>query len=330
MRRGLLILLLLLTLLTASIWLLPSISPAYTGAGALIGLSAIPVCLFNALVALVLMACRLPYRGWSLLLLIASLPLISYTWRMPRLLPSSQPSAATALRIISWNADGFQLNADTLQAAARFLSQLNPDIICLQERPHTNLLAWDTIRQAFAAYPYTVINTREDEVLNLAILSRYPLTEPEEYYFADSYNKAQYTDLTINQQTIRLYNVHLQTTGLSDANTNPLPAVIHNARLRAEQAQQLAASVSKSPYPVILCGDFNDVPWSYPYRHLSANLTDAFLQSGSGWGATWQRFGDLFRIDYLLCSKYIQTHHYQLFANDWSDHKIQFTELISR
>ena len=37
-------------------------------------------------------------------------------------------------------------------------------------------------------------------------------------------------------------------------------------------------------YPVILCTDLNDTPFSYAYHQVSSNLNDAFKESGFGLG----------------------------------------------
>lgn len=230
------------------------------------------------------------------------------------------------LRIVSWNAEGFQLNKETLQASAAFIRNLHPDVICLQERPHDNLLHRDSISAAFG-YPYRVFNSREDEVLNLAVYSRYPLSNRKEYYFPDSYNKVLQIDLQCDGTIIRLFNIHLQTTGMSLAyqGNNLLHTYQLNARERNRQAQLLAEAVASSPYPVILCGDLNDIPVSYAYRILTDQLDDCFLVAGSGWGGTYQPACNLFRIDYTLCSPQLKTSAYRLYSNRWSDHRIQYT-----
>lgn len=232
------------------------------------------------------------------------------------------------LRIVSWNAEGFQLNKETLQASAAFIRNLHPDVICLQERPHDNLLHRDSISAAFG-YPYRVFNSREDEVLNLAVYSRYPLSNRKEYYFPDSYNKVLQIDLQCDGTIIRLFNIHLQTTGMSLAyqGNNRLHTYQLNAVERNRQAQQLAEVIDSSTYRVIVCGDLNDTPVSYAYRKLTAQLSDCFLEAGNSWGGTYQPAKNLFRIDYTLCSSELKPLAYRLYSNKWSDHQIQYTEL---
>ena len=56
--------------------------------------------------------------------------------------------------------------------------------------------------------------------------------------------------------------------------------------LRSKQAEAIAQHIENSPYPVIVCGDFNDTPVSYTYRMMKTGLKDAFRQSGFGFGGT--------------------------------------------
>ncbi|SHM34625.1 Metal-dependent hydrolase, endonuclease/exonuclease/phosphatase family [Chitinophaga jiangningensis] len=77
---------------------------------------------------------------------------------------------------------------------------------------------------------------------------------------------------------------------------------------RAQQARQLAGLIAASPYPVIVCGDFNDVPVSYTYQTVAATLQDAFLKTGNGWGRTLSYLSPSLRIDYILASRQFRVH----------------------
>jgi endonuclease/exonuclease/phosphatase family metal-dependent hydrolase len=89
---------------------------------------------------------------------------------------------------------------------------------------------------------------------------------------------------------------------------------------RAEQVDILAKHIQSSPYPVIVCGDFNDTPVSYTYNKLSKNLQDAFVESGSGIGNTFRGNFPYVRIDYVLYSPSLKLHHYHTEKVNWSDH----------
>lgn len=308
-------------LLTAA---MPWCSPVVAGYLAPLGLLVIPLAIFSTLATII----SVLYRSKDISLLFGTACLISLflcgkSWAVS--FETDKPNTHS-LRLVSWNAEGFQLNKDTLQTSTAFIRNLHPDVICLQERPHDNLLHRDSISEAFG-YPYRVFNSREDEVLNLAVYSRFPLSNMKEYYFPDSYNKVLQIDLQYEGRTIRLFNMHLQTTGMTPAfqGNNLLHTYQLNARERNRQAQLLAEAVASSPYPVILCGDLNDTPISYAYRKLTDKLDDCFLEAGNGWGGTYQPARNLFRIDYILCTPELKTSSYHLYSNPWSDHRIQYT-----
>lgn len=313
-----------ITLVTA---LVPWCPPVLAGYLSPLGLLVVPLAVCSLLGTIIAAFRR--KRGITLLLGIScllSLFLTGKSWAVSFSADSSKDSAP--LRIVSWNAEGFQLNKETLQASAAFIRSLHPDVICLQERPHDNLLHRDSISAAFG-YPYRIFNSREDEVLNLAVYSRFPLSNRKEYYFPDSYNKVLQIDLQCDGAIIRLFNIHLQTTGMSLAyqGNNRLHTYQLNAVERNRQAQQLAEAIASSPYPVTVCGDLNDTPVSYAYRRLTAQLDDCFLEAGNGWGGTYQPTRNLFRIDYILCSSNLKPLIYRLYNNRWSDYQIQYTEL---
>lgn len=313
-----------ITLVTA---LMPWCPPVLAGYLSPLGLLVVPLAVCSLLGTIIAAFCRkrgiTQQFGISCLL---SLFLTGKSWAVA--FPTDSSEGHAPLRIVSWNAEGFQLNKETLQASAAFIRSLHPDVICLQERPHDNLLHRDSISEAFG-YPYRVFNSREDEVLNLAIYSRYPLSNRKEYYFHDSYNKVLQIDLQCDGTIIRLFNIHLQTTGMSFAyqGNNRLHTYQLNAVERNRQAQQLAEAIASSSYPVTVCGDLNDTPASYAYRALTTQLDDCFLEAGNGWGGTYQPAGNLFRIDYTLCSTELKPSAYRLYSNRWSDHQIQYTEL---
>lgn len=313
------------TVLVALVTLvMPWCPPTVSGYLSPFGLLVLPLAVFSTLATVVAVFFRA--RCLGLLFGIAclfSLFLCGKSWALSF---STDKSDAYSLRLVSWNAEGFQLNQDTLQASAAFIRSLHPDIICLQERPHDNLLHRDRISEEFA-YPYRVFNSREDEVLNLAVYSRFPLSNRKEYYFPDSYNKVLQIDLQYNGTTIRLFNIHLQTTGMTPVfqGNNLLHTYQLNAAERNRQARLLAEAIASSPYPVVVCGDLNDTPVSYAYRKLTAQLKDCFLEAGSGWGGTYQPAHNLFRIDYTFCSSVLKTSAYRLYNNRWSDHRIQYT-----
>jgi endonuclease/exonuclease/phosphatase (EEP) superfamily protein YafD len=270
---------------------------------------------------------------WCMTFLLGAI--VSFTWVryfLPVWQTGGKLAESTTLCLVSGNVDNFGLcyqDYSNLRHQAELINRYNPDIICLQERPHTNVISFDSIRMVFKAYPYFVVNTREDEVLNLVIFSRYPLHNPVEYYFPDSYNKIISASIAMGKDSLRLYNVHLQTTrinGSSSSGNCPLVTMIQNEKLRNLQADQLCRNIDHTLQPVIVTGDFNASRTSYAYRNLASVLSDC-CQPSFGLHGTWQPLGPLLKIDHTLCSENIYPHSYALADNPWSDHRLQVVSI---
>jgi endonuclease/exonuclease/phosphatase family metal-dependent hydrolase len=86
--------------------------------------------------------------------------------------------------------------------------------------------------------------------------------------------------------------------------------------------------LNKSPYPFIICGDFNDVPNSYTYFHIKGNSQDAFLKKGFAIGRTYIALAPTLRIDYILPSPEFEVKQFDMIDEDLSDHIMLVTDLI--
>lgn len=314
------ILLSLLALLGLVLIGLPHFPATFAGYFIFLTLCAAPFVMLLAVVEIVLLLCTKSRWRWLMgLILIGCICILGNHWIRPN---DAGTTSNRSLRVLSWNVTNFHIHPDTLQKAAIFIRNLQPDIICLQERPHENLVSWEAIQAAFPEYAYSVRNEeREDEVLNLAILSKYPLDKQVETYYPDTYNKSMAVDVTLSDDTFRLFNTHLQTTD------HVFTRFIENAQRRNTQADSLKTAIRSAGKPTLVCGDFNDTPCSYTIRTLGKGMQDAFLTAGKEWTGSFQPMGRWLRIDYILCSKHWQVQHYQLMENPWSDHKMQLVTL---
>ena len=70
----------------------------------------------------------------------------------------------------------------------------------------------------------------------------------------------------------------------------------------------------------VVCGDFNDPPFSYAYHAVRGNLLDAFCEEGSGFGSTYIGLPIRLRIDYILHSPKLETVWFKTMTNKLSDH----------
>ena len=189
----------------------------------------------------------------------------------------------------------------------------HPDILCLQEffwdKSETlNFHTTDSVLSALElgdepqySYQYFTDTAQGKYYFGLAIFSKYRIVSAGPVVKDHSSNAIIYVDIKYRGDTIRVYNAHLTSNRMSAAdyavsrqittNTYQDPAFDKNARklyrkvadaakIRQEQARLLRKHIDSSPYPVIVCGDFNDTPAGYCYNLISRKLRDSFRRSG--------------------------------------------------
>ena len=263
-----------------------------------------------------------------------------------------------SLRIATWNLSSWGItkrnNPEKInyrQEMTEVLRKANADIICLQEY---NFLKEQTFRDSiipelkqqgfnyflFARTRYTMHLYHSVHVTGVAIASRYPLTDTARFeYGADDYAEPLiYGDVQFGGQTIRIITTHLESVRFDAYNyealhnlKDPVNASVTQFRAvagklkraykkRSSQAEFLHQKITESPYPVIVCGDFNDVPGSYTYYTAKGNLQDAFLHAGFGFGRTYRFISPTLRIDYILADKKFKVEQYKKIEVNYSDH----------
>ena len=158
--------------------------------------------------------------------------------------------------------------------------------------------------------------------------------------FENSTNSMVWADIQVEGRRLRVYSVHLQSNHISGDAAKlrekgdlqeretwvGIKGILRKykraTQLRAEQAEQVAAHIAQSPYPVIVCGDFNDTPVSYAYHHIlqSRRLADAFRKSGSGPGFTYGGVLPALRIDFILTDPELDLRNHDRYRESFSDH----------
>ena len=215
---------------------------------------------------------------------------------------------------------GFGLHIGNLHAIYQmdYLKGLDADIFCTQEGPVPEFTPEDTIQKYFSDWKYRYMNT-EAGYSSVSIFSRYPIRKVEPVYYDTIPAVTLIADIEVEGRTIRLLNNHLQTTSVNlyrDSIQHPIHeesrieamkqllfSLKDNFQRRARQADRIRSEIEKSPYPVIVCGDFNDTPASYTYHRIKGDLIDGFVEAGSGYQYTFRQLKRLWRIDYIFHSK---------------------------
>ncbi len=147
--------------------------------------------------------------------------------------------------------------------------------------------------------------------------------------------EGQFADIAVEGKTIRFINIYLEPFSFTKDMIKPVEnynenekkgkkvlwKMVKTFKVHQEQISEIVDFVKKSPYPVVLSGDFNAVPNSYEYFQISKVLQDAFLQSGIGFSTSFHDYKFPIRIDYIFVSKELQAISYKVYRNiHVSDH----------
>lgn len=254
------------------------------------------------------------------------------------------------LSIMSYNVrtfDKYNWNkkSNSREGIFQIVSDKNPDILCMQEFYSVNKAGQRErdIRKQLSGYNYYSIyysaKSGPETGFGVATFSKYPVVKTSRIPFDSTMNQAIYTDIKIDTDTVRVFNIHLQsirfvqrsysfidTLSLKYSNKQMEEVKEIGKRLRdafvmrAEQSNIIHNYIAASPYPVIVTGDFNDTPLSYSYKRIKKGLADSFRESGRGLGNTYA--GDLpsFRIDFILHGKEFETAAFGRVKTKFSDH----------
>lgn len=174
----------------------------------------------------------------------------------------------------------------------------------------------------------------------VAIFSNHPILQWKKVQSLKEYNHTfLWADILVNNDTVRVFNIHLQSMhfgrneyafienidqqdmdNVQKGSKNIIRKMRSAYMLRASQALDVKAEIEQSPYPVIVCGDMNDVPNSFAYQTISKNLYDSYTEKGWGIGRTFQFLSPTLRIDYVLHSKQLELKQVQIIRPSPGDH----------
>ncbi len=271
------------------------------------------------------------------------------------------------IRVMSWNVHAYTGQVKKSDSAnherndiLKFIRQKEPDIICMQEFIEIRHKTFFSNVQDIQAlgYPYhyrvTDYERRKDNFqLGVVIFSKYPIIDsihfrypgPQKYRASESLIGA---DIKINNDTIRVYNTHLQSVlfgddefrkleiikNVEDSLVDASRSIVRKLKLgysyRGDQVDIVRRELDASAYPEIICGDFNDIPNSYTYFRVKGDRQDAFQEKGAGIGRTFSSISPTLRIDYIMADKQFEVTGYKSYVLSYSDHYPVLTDLRLR
>jgi len=197
-----------------------------------------------------------------------------------------------------------------------------PDVLCLQEYPISHRVKLESYYSFNAEYTKGIKGGQ-------TVFSKFPIVNSGSLEFPNTFNNAIFVDIVKQKDTIRVYNFHLQSSGigadvdkLKDETSGHLFKQVGSTfKAQQEQVEIFLAHKSKSHYKTIVTGDFNNTAYSYIYRKVKGDdLIDAFEEAGNGFGRTYDFKFFPMRIDFILVDKNFTVNGFKTFDVKLSDH----------
>lgn len=276
------------------------------------------------------------WKEWALFLFFIFQLLNFFQWSIPE-------RQADSLKVMTFNIKSLLYKSnltrsDNYHSINTFVTKEKPDIICLQETHWRDMLL---------LHPYGTTSKS-----TYSISSKYPIIN-EGTFIIDQETKHVrniFADIVYKKDTIRVYNLHLESykfvkenyevinhlddylldnkPGLGTGIKSTLKKLNFGYIAKGKQVSLIEEHIKSSPYPVIVCGDFNDISHSNAYYRLSKNLNDSFKSKGQGFGGSMNTISLPLRIDHVLYSDAFYCLNHTVFRENLSDHQPILVEFI--
>ncbi|CAG5072031.1 hypothetical protein DYBT9623_03969 [Dyadobacter sp. CECT 9623] len=231
--------------------------------------------------------------------------------------------SAGSFRVLSYNTQVFMRNAGTsddvrkeqVREMKNWIAE-NGDVLCMPEFYDEGRAMFKTTKyfesRGFRhSVRYEHAPIRWGQYVGLALFSKYPIVSSQDTIF-EAQNGMIRADLKIGKDTVRIIALHLYSMTLDLnklAHQKKVDGVVKEGRVtlsrmkfgfkkRSQEIKALQAWAEDSPYPVIVCGDFNEIPYGYVYGKMRKSFANAFEDKGSGFGFSFGKLPYFIRIDH--------------------------------
>ncbi len=231
-------------------------------------------------------------------------------------------------KIMNYNVSGFSPSlppgeiSEGVSKMKRWINDQQADILCFPEYVNKGDSKLHSITDYFKMngfvyhHSYDKKKAERYDYHGMVIFSKYPIISSRDTIFAAQNGLIQ-TDIRIGRDTVRIIGVHLysmtlklytlvgqkEISGIKRESRNTFSRIKNGFIQRAEEWKVLRSWITSSPYPVIVCGDFNDTPYSYVYGKSREVLTNSFEEKGAGFGYTYNHLPYFIRIDHQFYDK---------------------------
>lgn len=252
----------------------------------------------------------------------------SYISKIIVLNDNSNEGTEGTLKVMSYNVHNFNIYRwidldDVPQRISDFITTEDPDIVAFQD-----YVKLDEFKMA--AYPYSFVKLKTTtSKLGVAIFSKHKIINKGTIDFPDTHNNAIYADIVAQNDTVRVYTVHLESLKiipdikeLQKENHQKLISRVGKSFIKQqEQVKMITDNFESTNLPKIVCIDMNNTPFSYVASQLlKHNLNDAFIESGNGLGKTFVFDFVPLRIDAIFNEKSIKNISFKNYDLKLSDH----------
>ena len=264
---------------------------------------------------------------WPFVMFVFSV-LISYNdWERFYKLPNNGIPVSKGLKLMSFNVRLFNsynwIDQENIpESILSFVNEESPDILCLQEFSKE-------FSPSFKSYPYHYIKSSSKNGQNgLCILSKYPLYNMGFIPFENSNNGAMYAEIFYKRDTLRIYNLHLESLRINFKDTlltrvnskkfiNRITDVIKKQEVQMAEFEKIDKN---NLNPSIICADLNNNAFSKIYRGIKNKRIDAFSIAGNGLGGTYNLVNFPFRIDFIFFDPRMEIIEFNTHSINLSDH----------
>jgi endonuclease/exonuclease/phosphatase family metal-dependent hydrolase len=238
--------------------------------------------------------------------------------------PTPETPGKTVFKVMSYNVSSFSNPVDAKESKQtetekmkKWIADEEVDIMCFPEYANNDLSSLFNTTNYFKDRGFTykrlfvTPNFRSEDYYGLALLSKHPIIAARDTMF-EARNGLVQADIRIENDTVRVIAVHLysmslrlytlmgqkEMVGIKRESRNTLSLMKKGFQNRSREIETVHAWIRSSPYPVIVCGDFNETPYSYVYGKTRQLLANAFEEKGSGFGYSYNRLPYFIRIDH--------------------------------
>ncbi len=289
----------------------------------------------------------LMFKPWKALLPFLTIIVCYYPVRMYVGINPFGNVPEKAIKVMSYNVQNFQgLDSNKLDkednALVHFLVDSDCDIICLQES-NEKLIAESMHKSLTGKYPYSHTTTRKGASQYVSVFSKYRIVKTDSVPYESQANLSMAYTLETPNGHILLINNHLETTHLSSDDRKKFKTMMKgnmnkdSIRMESKSLYKklMESSLKRNPQakavaefiklhkdmPIIVCGDFNEIPISYNHHIIAENLNDCFVEAGIGLGWSYRHNGMRVRIDNIMCSDHFETFKCEVLSSvNLSDH----------